>query len=643
MALTLKVGGFTVTEYLRGAPGDGMQPYDGDNVDPTFSDSPIYEGGKLSLMKVGVAERVFPLYLNEQSPAQLRELEQELNCELDRAPNLKAEWTPPGSTDSTTWDVEAGRFEPDYSFRRDQHGWMAGVLRLWTGPYGHTATQRILATQSAPGVGMVVPIPTALAGDVSAQPNISITVGTSPASDGRLIVAAVLPHPSYQAVWRAASISGGGFTAASGAHASQFKFYSSLNSEAQITLSPASVYQGQGHRVLAVARGDKLLSLYGPNRERIGIPGIASVLQRSRDWGVVDLGVIRLPEGPVSDYTITLRADGAGAGDTPLWNEGTLDMTAICVVPEETSIALVDVKRDSRGVDTFAANAGATLAGRIDQEGNLWRTAPLGSWPLSVFNGKAAIPGIAGGLVVSGNTLAVPTLIDGRVEALFTSNSILGGSLPTQTLGLHRVTPSGVATAGTIFAEVVSMGSGARFHLIQAPSTTIASMWLASHGEGALRMTLDTRGIQTWATLEPAFGTVIANQFGSQVPFASVGGTSAVAAFQADPGMHIRATTAGTNAVFTDRHVNAFRAAAIPSRALGARDTYNVDAVDRVRWRENASGSWVESLDDLSVGADLRLPVSTGAIAVLAMPLEGTANDTVAVEIRALERFRFAR
>src|SRR5690606_29602987 len=102
----------------------------------------------------------------------------ELNRRLTGAQTL--EWRPEGATNSTFFDVVSARWEPAYDYRRQSVLLASGTLRVWTKPYGHAGTSRIVGTAAASGIAFV-PLGT-VAGDADAllRTEIGAVVGALP-------------------------------------------------------------------------------------------------------------------------------------------------------------------------------------------------------------------------------------------------------------------------------------------------------------------------------------------------------------------------------------------------------------------------------------------------------------------------------
>lgn len=350
----LKIGSLDLSAYVRAQDGDGLEPYDGDVVDFQFAVSPLTDGGHVSLESAGVAERIYPLFLNERSVASVRTLEQQITRELARAPERALlEWRPPGSSQSTFYDVEAGRFEPTYNLRRDEAGWLAGALRIWTGPYGETGTEALVATALGSGPMLTVSAPS-LAGDIPALLSAAISTPSAVPTDGRIIGVSVLSSPSYVPEFRAASLTdraaAATLRAESGAVASNYLAVpvgraGASGVAAKVPLGGPTPYTG-ANRVLALARVDPNLGLpreigvvaldvFG---EAIGPTAIAT----TPDWALVDLGVLNIdPDLPgPTDLRLSLVAGGLatlGAGaSTPF------HVTDVFVLPEAETAFLAD-------------------------------------------------------------------------------------------------------------------------------------------------------------------------------------------------------------------------------------------------------------------------------------------------------------
>jgi hypothetical protein len=177
-SFTAKLGAYDFAQYVRVGPGEGMDPYGAAFEDPVFQDVAGSEGSPLLGIDIKNTEKVWPLYLNAPSKDLLHDLIRDLGREIRYgAQPQRLEWKDKGATDSTFYDVAKARFEPAFSFRQAEHGWFAGNLHIWCQPpYGHTGTQRLVATMSATAAFATCALPSMI-GDVGAQMQLTMSAG----------------------------------------------------------------------------------------------------------------------------------------------------------------------------------------------------------------------------------------------------------------------------------------------------------------------------------------------------------------------------------------------------------------------------------------------------------------------------------
>lgn len=145
---TLKLGALDLAPYVRVGNDEGFDPYDGGGFEePAFIDNPFGEGQGLANVDSRNREMSWPLYLNSTTKDGLHTLIRQINQEIRYAARpLRVEWRDQDATNSTYYDVEFARFDPNFKMRPSAQKWLAGVLRVWTKPYGHTATWRTIGT-----------------------------------------------------------------------------------------------------------------------------------------------------------------------------------------------------------------------------------------------------------------------------------------------------------------------------------------------------------------------------------------------------------------------------------------------------------------------------------------------------------------
>lgn len=174
MAAVFKIDGYDLYPYLRVAPGEGFDPIDADKVNPIFADSGLSEGQPLIAINEDNGEFVVPVHLNPAkssgSFASTRQGLNDLIVDLNKRLSVAArvEWQDEGATNSTFYDIQFARFEPEYNFRRAGGRWMSGIIRIWTKPYGHTGTSRLVGTGATVNNFVTITSVPSIAGDVRA-------------------------------------------------------------------------------------------------------------------------------------------------------------------------------------------------------------------------------------------------------------------------------------------------------------------------------------------------------------------------------------------------------------------------------------------------------------------------------------------
>lgn len=255
-----RLGSLDLSDYVRVGPQDGMDPYGQGWEEPQFSQSAVTEGNGFISLDVRNREMVWPIYLKSTTKDLLHTLKQQVVRESRYGTRpLRIEWRDDGATTSTFYDVAWARLDEKYNFRLGQKEYADAGLRVWCQPpYGHTASQRIVATQTATRAAIAtLPVPS-IAGDVEALPVVNLNVRDRTSSASAIFAGyAVLPH-GYEAFISPSRVASGGFgfptpvTALPDqiGQARTFRGTISLSNVAiQHTLS-ASAYSGLTNRVL---------------------------------------------------------------------------------------------------------------------------------------------------------------------------------------------------------------------------------------------------------------------------------------------------------------------------------------------------------------------------------------------------------
>lgn len=171
MALTLKINGRDLSEFLRVAHGDGLEPASAESVEPQFTGSTaIGEGQSFVGDALGNVAMSFPLILNAADTDAMYQLIREIRSDLVKGNTV--EYRSGGASQSTLFDMESGKLEPKFEFWLDQNARCHALLTVWRRPYGHTGTSRVIA--SVAGTGMITVHATGIMGDAPAQANIRV-------------------------------------------------------------------------------------------------------------------------------------------------------------------------------------------------------------------------------------------------------------------------------------------------------------------------------------------------------------------------------------------------------------------------------------------------------------------------------------
>lgn len=384
MASTIKIDGYDLWPYLRVNPGEGFEPANPDLVEPHFIDSSLAEGQPLVNITTKNREIVLPVHLTPKfsggSYANTRDglntLIRDVGLQLKAAKRL--EWKDENSTNSTWFDVQFARFEPEYNYRRAQANMLSGNVHFWTKPYGDTATTRIVATSIATGLVCQVAIPT-IAGDVNANVDIYVKAGaTTPIAgysrDGRIVGYSVVPS-GYIAQHPAASLLAGlvgTLVGAPDAAGSQYVWGFGYDGRsptmpitvAQLRLNSASVYAGK-QRFFAIARTENT-KLFGRLEAFYnGVPFVSkarvpSLIGAYDGWSTVDLGVVEID--PTWQATALIQIRGYNASHVAY------NVSHLLSVPEEKTTFITDLSR--RTLSSFDVYPTAPGAFTLDNVGN---------------------------------------------------------------------------------------------------------------------------------------------------------------------------------------------------------------------------------------------------------------------------------
>lgn len=323
--ILLRLNNRDLSSYIRVAHDEGLDPADSEFSEPQFSGSPAFAEGQAGLGSAASnREIVVPLILSADSSAGLHALIRDINGELESG--ARVEYATEYADQTTFFDLEAGRLDINYQYWIARNNTLRCELRLWTRPYGHTGTARILASIQATAA---VQFPaTGVLGDVDALGQLEVRVGSRVASGGRVIGYGLHRSASFSGIRGPSgpdfvAQSGATVRGGSGAIGSQFlalPVSPTTASGVALTsfLDPPAGHVGR-HRVLGIMRSrlDRPIAITANDRWGgvLGPTAYASQVDGSK-WGVVDLGEIQVParrsgqEGVPTQY-VELRAGGA--------------------------------------------------------------------------------------------------------------------------------------------------------------------------------------------------------------------------------------------------------------------------------------------------------------------------------------------
>jgi hypothetical protein len=351
MPLTFKINSRDLEPYLRLQHDAGFDPVNAGHVEPQFSGNlALSEGMNWVKDSAGNKEWAVPLHLEAASADALTELVRDIRSDLFKG--AQVEFKLEGSTSPTFFDLERGRLDETFEYFIVAHNSLRATLRLWTRPYGHTGTSRIVA--STVGTGYVVTLASGAIGDRDALANMRVKYGAVHAIGRDLALYAVHPQPSFPFLRRhnaVATIHGGAVTGASGAIGSQFQAIPLIPTSSEVTwvtdyLSPD--HHGR-HRILAFLKHRlhpaTALRVYAEDDQgnRLG-PTYTASQNDAGNWTVIDLGEVVVTATALNSEraaaTRTIKLVFGGASGASAIASPALHFNAISYVPADTSVGL---------------------------------------------------------------------------------------------------------------------------------------------------------------------------------------------------------------------------------------------------------------------------------------------------------------
>lgn len=344
-AFTLKFGSLDLSQYVRVGPQDGLDVYGNGWEDPQFNAGAGPEGPAFVSTDVKVREMVWPMFLNSTSKDLVAALRQQVQREVRYgAQPLRVEWKDNGSGNSTFYDVGAARLEEHQNYRLNDHDYTDTALRIWcTPPWGHTATQRIVASGGAAGLPVtIVPIPS-LIGDADPliEVGVSRAAGQYNSVGGALrTIVSLIPPGATGMDQNIASFTGAGGTivGASGAIGSQVQRLLAVSNAVHWNVIASGV---QRARVVALTRRPSSVLPFRLDTICSGgtyFQSWASPIANGA-WTLVDCGVFDTSQAPLFnplDFAIVLATMSTVNGATAI------DLNRVWVLPEDNTMVLTE-------------------------------------------------------------------------------------------------------------------------------------------------------------------------------------------------------------------------------------------------------------------------------------------------------------
>lgn len=317
MPPVLKVNGTDLSAFLRVQPDDGLDVTDNEYLQPQFGGAPaLAEGGIFVANTSRNKQWEVPLWVRSQATGAqgVNDLVKTINNDvLDRGP-AALEFRPEGATSSTFFDLEAGRLDPVFSHFHHRKGWAKTDMKLWTKPYGHTATMRtiVASTVSSGMLGPGLYQLSGIQGDARALANVYLKPQNFGLGATGFVMYAVTPLPSYTPFIPMPSVFGSTTVSSGSAIASSYRKYAAQNgidlagirpAVATIALPPGGyagrnrVYIIAGHSFSGPGGSGVQLALTDGGSQILtqGTALIRNSLAATGSFELVDVGEITVP------------------------------------------------------------------------------------------------------------------------------------------------------------------------------------------------------------------------------------------------------------------------------------------------------------------------------------------------------------
>jgi hypothetical protein len=356
---TFSINGRDYTNYIVGQHDAGLDLTDTDSVTPQFGGSVGLGDGQAWIRDSATnKEMQIPLILSADSTDELHQLVRDMKADLFAGAQVQIQLDQ--ASNPTFFTLETGRLDPEYQFFLHQENRLRAMLHLWTRPYGHTATQRLIASQRFSSTNSAVNsfAATGIIGDHDAFAALRVRVGSQIASSGRLVAYGIsrfnAPPKEIDAADLAANAPAASSVTvgASGALGSQYlaipvgpTIASGLAHRQYVAAAPI----GGRSRVFAILRS----GLYPPEamrmyaKDRFGAVLGATVLATQIDqakWQIVDLGELAHPAQPsglegVPSQEVQIIAGGASGASVVA--SPALHLNALVYLPLEIAAGVL--------------------------------------------------------------------------------------------------------------------------------------------------------------------------------------------------------------------------------------------------------------------------------------------------------------
>jgi hypothetical protein len=294
---------------------------------------------------------------------------------------LRVEWKDQGASNSTFYDVTYARWDPHFNYRLSEHAYADGAVRVWCQPpYGHTATERVIATAAgtAPGlIASLIGVASPLVGDVAPQLRVTVNTSGEPVGPaGRGVIIAAPQASGYIPFISAASFvsvhPSAGIFGASGAPGSQALYRPPGGDSgyvARVGLG-ATMYASRRRIYAAVlpTRWGTGQVAWAADQANVSL-GPTAVTRRADGWQLLDLGVVDVPTStPTTTLSLNLGDVFTTALDTSLQRplptgaaaSSNMALAGIYVLPENYTQAAVDSIARPLARSFFGASGAAT-------------------------------------------------------------------------------------------------------------------------------------------------------------------------------------------------------------------------------------------------------------------------------------------